>query len=171
VSFRIFKLGLALVVAAAVGVAAVRLLGDDEEGSEAQGGTGPVSQGPIRFLFDDSYAPRERVDVRIENVGTRPYRYVATRYAACFLRYFDSSGREFKIPPGTHCDIISPGTIKPGEVRKLFTWRLNECVKDRWGCVKSRPLPPGTYVVRGSFRPEGGGRRARPEATFRIVAP
>jgi hypothetical protein len=171
VKFRIIKVGLALVVATAVGVVAVRLLGEDEDESERQGGTSPVSQGPIRFLFDDSYAPRARVDVKIENVGTRGYRYVDTQYAACFLRYFDSSGREFKIPPGTHCDIISPATIEPGEVRTLFTWRLNECVKDRWGCVKSRPLPPGTYTVRGSFRPMGGGMRARPEATVRIVAP
>ena len=91
-------------------------------------------------------------------------------YQACFLSYFDSSRRHFIIPPGTHCDILSEETIRPGERRKLFTWRLDECLKDQWGCVRSRPLPPGTYTIKGRFEPKEGGRSAGAESTFEIVA-
>lgn len=44
----------------------------------------------------------------------------AQSYAACSLRYFDGDGRRFIIPPGTHCDIISHGTINPGQTKPLF---------------------------------------------------
>jgi hypothetical protein len=55
---------------------------------------------PIRLRLDDTYTAGETIDVTIENVGTRAYVFQA-EYQACFLSYFDSSGREFKIPPGT----------------------------------------------------------------------
>ena len=105
----------------------------------------------------------------VENVGTRAYLF-ELYYQACSLRYFDSFGRRFIIPPGTHCDLLSAETIRPGERRKLFTWRLDECVKDRWGCVKMRALPPGTYTVKGRFKPKAGGTPALAETTFTIVA-
>ena len=41
--------------------------------------------------------------------------------------------------------------IKPGETATLFEWDLSECIEDQWGCVKSQPLPPGTYTIRGAF--------------------
>ena len=126
------------------------------------------STGPIRFVLADRYAVGERVDVLIENVGTRPYLFQAY-YQACFLRYSDSSGRRFIIPPGTHCDLLAEEPIRPGERKKLFTWRLDECVKDRWGCVKSRALPPGTYTIKGRFEPRADGETARASTTFTIV--
>lgn len=127
------------------------------------------SAGPIRFVLADRYAVGETVDIAIENVGTRRFVY-QSYYQACLLRYFDSTGRRFIIPPGTHCDLLSEETIEPGERKKLFTWRLDECVKDNWGCVKSRRLPPGTYTIRGRFEPRAAGPPALAETTFTIVA-
>jgi hypothetical protein len=166
---RIGKLALLVLAAAAVVTGLVLLTGDGDGDGSSVGPPTPESSGPIRFVLDDEYALRERVAVTIENLGTHTYRHIDTSYAACYLRYFDSSGREFKVPPGTHCDIIVYAELKPGETARLFTWRLDECVKDRWGCVKRRPLPPGTYVIRGRFKAIDGGPPARPEATFRIV--
>jgi hypothetical protein len=127
------------------------------------------SFGPIRFVLADRYPAGETVNVRIENVGRRAFLF-QLYYRACFLKYFDPSGRRFIIPPGTHCDILAEETIKPGETKRLFTWKLDECVKDRWGCVKSRALPPDTYTIKGRFKPTGAGRPAWAETTFTIVA-
>ena len=127
------------------------------------------SAGPIRFVLAERYVVGETVDVAIENVGTKRFVYQAY-YQACLLRYVDSAGRRFIIPPGTHCDLLSEETIELGERKKLFTWRLDECLKDNWGCVKSRRLPPGTYTIRGRFEPRPAGTPVRAEATFTIVA-
>ncbi len=126
-----------------------------------------VKQSDIRFLVHDAQVG-DRVNVRIENVGDITYRYQSI-YQACFLSYFDSRGREFVIPPGTHCDILSEATIRPGETKQLFKWDLDECVKNNWGCVKSRPLDPGSYTIRGRFRPARRGPAARAEVTFSIA--
>lgn len=135
--------------------------------------TGPAeserSGGPIRFLLSDRYTAGETIDVVIENVGPKAYVFQSF-YQACFLSYFDSSGRRFIIPPGTHCDMLAEETIRPGERRKLFSWSLDECIKDQWGCAKSRPLPPGAYTIKGRFKPKAAGPPARVETTFRIVA-
>jgi hypothetical protein len=124
--------------------------------------------GPIRFVLSDRYRAGDSVDVVIENAGRTVYVFQSF-YQACFLSYFDSSGRRFIIPPGTHCDLRAWETIGPGEREKLFRWSLDECVKDDWGCVESRPLPPGVYTIKGRFRPKGSGMPAQAEATFRIV--
>ncbi len=124
---------------------------------------------PIRFVLSDSYEAGETVAVAIENIGRKAYVF-QSYYQACFLSYFDSKGRRFIIPPGTHCDLLAEETIRPGEHKKLFTWKLDECVKDDWGCVKSRPLAPGTYTVKGLFKPKFDGPRALAETTFSIVA-
>jgi hypothetical protein len=169
-----------LVLAGGLGGALASMRGGDErsaglpESRESSGAsTKPArSRGstvPIRFVLGDRYAAGRTIDVAIENVGTRPYLFQPF-YQACFLRYFDSSGRRFIIPPGTHCDILGEETIKPGERKKLFTWSLDECVKDEWGCLESRPLPPGTYTIKGRFKPRAGGTPVRAETTFRIVA-
>ena len=125
--------------------------------------------GPIRFILGDRYASGETIEVVIENVGPRAYMFESA-YQACYLSYFESAGRRFIIPPGTHCDIFAEERIGPGERKKLFSWSLDECVKDRRGCVESRPLPPGAYTIKGRFMPAAGGRPARVETTFRIVA-
>jgi hypothetical protein len=124
--------------------------------------------GPIRFILGDRYASGETIDVVIENVGPKAFMFESF-YQACYLSYFDSSGRRFIIPPGTHCDLFAEERIRPGERKKLFSWSLDECVKDRWGCVESRPLPPGAYTIKGRFMPAAGGRPARVKTTFRIV--
>jgi hypothetical protein len=54
--------------------------------------------------------------------------------------------------------------------KKLFRWDLDECVNDNWGCVKSRPLGPGTYTIKGRFKPKVAGPWARAETVFTIVA-
>jgi hypothetical protein len=124
---------------------------------------------PVRFVLSDRYKAGEKINVAIENIGTRAYVYQAY-YQACFLSYFDSSGRRFIIPPGTHCDLLAKETIRPGERKKLFSWKLDECVKDNWGCVESRPLAPGRYTVKGIFKPKLAGPGVRVETTFTIVA-
>ncbi|MGH3038153.1 MAG: hypothetical protein ACRDLZ_01905 [Gaiellaceae bacterium] len=120
-------------------------------------------------MLADRYVVGETVDVLIENVGKKAYLF-QWPYQACFLRYFDSSGRRFIIPPGTHCDLRSEEPIRPGERQKLFTWSLDECVKDDWGCVESRPLSPGTYTIKGRFEPDAAGKPALVETTLTIVA-
>jgi hypothetical protein len=125
--------------------------------------------GPIRFVLTDPYAAGETIDVVIENVGPKAYMFESF-YQACFLSYFDSSGRRFIIPPGTHCDLLAEEPIRPGERKKLFSWNLDECVQDEWGCTKSRPLPPGAYTIKGRFMPAAGGWPARVETTFRIAS-
>ena len=153
--------------------------GDEEQGagvSTRQEGrattTAPAESesngGPIRFIFGDRYASGETIDVVIENVGPRAYMFESF-YQACYLSYFDSSGRRFIIPPGTHCDLLAEERIRPGERKELFSWSLDECVKDQWGCVESRLLPPGAYTIKGRFMPAAGGRAARVKTTFRIV--
>jgi hypothetical protein len=123
---------------------------------------------PIRFVLGDRYVVGETIDVVIENVGPRAYMFESF-YQACYLSYFDSSGRRFIIPPGTHCDLLAEERIRPGERKKLFSWSLDECVKDDWGCMESRPLAPGTYTIKGRLMPATGGRPARVKTTFRIV--
>jgi hypothetical protein len=129
---------------------------------------GSEASGPIRFVLGERYRAGETIEVVIENVGRKAYVF-EFYYQACFLSFFDSSGRRFIVPPGTHCDLRAKEPIRPGERKKLFRWRLDECVKDEWGCVESRPLPPGVYTIKGRFKPKGGGTPARVEARFRIV--
>ena len=90
-------------------------------------------------------------------------------YAACRLHYFDGDGQRFIIPPGTHCDLIAYGTIKPGETKSLFKWKLDECVKDAWGCVRSKPLSPGTYTITGAFKRENSGNSASASGSFELL--
>jgi hypothetical protein len=177
---RRLLIALLLVLLAGGSLAALLALrGGDEErsagGSTSQTGgastaTPEPENGtvPIRFVLNDSYEAGETVAVAIENIGTKAYVF-QSYYQACSLSYFDSKGRPFIIPPGTHCDLLAEETIRPGERKKLFTWKLDECVKDAWGCVKSRPLAPGTYTIKGLFKPKFAGPRAHVETTFRIV--
>jgi len=125
----------------------------------------------IQFVLDNTYRVGELIQVKIQNVGQVPYFYNRA-FTACELSYFDASGRKFLIPPGTHCDLIEYVEIKPGEIATLFEWDLSECIEDQWGCVKSQPLPTGTYTIRGTFHtnttPEGGSA-AIAEATIEII--
>jgi hypothetical protein len=139
-----------------------------QEGSAATTAPSETNDLPIRFVLGDRYAVGETIDVVIENVGPRAYMFESA-YQACYLSYFDSSGRRFIIPPGTHCDLFAEERIRPGERKKLFSWSLDECVKDQRGCVESRPLPPGAYTIKGRFMPAADGRAARVKKTFRIV--
>jgi hypothetical protein len=135
------------------------------------------AEAPLQFLLEDRYEVGEKIRVRLRNDGRHPYIY-NTAYEACDMRYFDESGSRFIIPPGTHCDIIANQTIESGETVTLFEWKLEECVKDRWGCVKAKPLEPGTYRIVGRFPPgksnkgvgTATGRPVRVEAVFEIVA-
>jgi hypothetical protein len=171
---------LALVAGGSVGALLASRSGDEARNagtSERQEGrattTAPAESEsndlPIRFVLSDRYAVGETIDVLIENVGPRAYMFESA-YQACYLSYFDSSGRRFIIPPGTHCDLYAEQRIRPGERKKLFSWSLDECVKDRWGCVESRLLPPGVYTIKGRFMPATGGRPVRVKTTLRIVA-
>jgi hypothetical protein len=135
---------------------------------------GTSSAGPIQFVLGDTYSVGETAHVQIENVGDRSFRYrlsVSRRdqYAACPLHYSDGNGREFIIPPGTHCAIVTYGTIKPGETKPLFNWKLDECVKDAWGCVRSKPLSPGTYTITGLFKSENAQNSVRASGSFELL--
>ena len=125
--------------------------------------------GPIRLELDQTLRQGQTAAIRIANSGNRAYLYEAF-YPACYnLKFFDSAHREFTIPPGTHCDLISRLEVRPGEERTLLSWRLDECVKDNWGCVKSERLPPGIYRLEGTFRRSDGGAVARPMIEFQIL--
>lgn len=125
-------------------------------------------EGLLEFVLDNRYEVGEKISVGLRNNGVRAYIYNEA-YEACDMRYFDESGRRFIIPPGTHCDIIANVEIKPGETVTLFEWKLNECVKDKWGCVKAQRLDPGTYRIVGRFRPARGGKSVRVQGTFEIA--
>jgi len=43
-------------------------------------------------------------------------------------------------------------------------------VKDKWGCIRSRSLPTGTYTIEGRFRPVAGGPPVQAVTAFEIVA-
>lgn len=131
-------------------------------------GDAPV-RGAIRFVLERTYQVGERVVVRIVNEGSHPYRYNSTGYEACNLTYRDEKGRPFIIPPGTHCDLVLMKDILPGETVTLFKWDLDECLKDRWGCVTEAPLEPGTYTIEGRFRSSDGSPPAQAESSFEIV--
>jgi hypothetical protein len=139
--------------------------------------TSTAAEAPLQFVLQDRFEVGEKIRVRLRSGGRRPYVYNIA-YEACDMRYFDESGRRFIIPPGTHCDIIANRTIQPGETVTLFKWRLEECVRDRWGCIKAEPLEPGTYRIVGRFPPgkiKNGvgtptGRPVRVEAVFEIAA-
>ena len=133
-----------------------------------------ASGSDIEFVLDDTYRVGEQVEVKIQNVGNATYVFNPL-YQACGMSYTDASGREFIIPPGTHCDLVVFEEIHPGETRTLFSWGLDECVEDQWGCVKSEPLGPGTYRIRGEFHRPGRGGLADPanktvaETTMTII--
>jgi hypothetical protein len=124
--------------------------------------------GDIRFVLRPDYHVGDVARVRIRNAGRVAYVY-NPYYQACYLTYRTASGRRFRIPPGTHCDLVGRARIGPGEVRELFRWRLDECIKDQWGCVKSRRLPPGRYAISGSFERAGRGKPAVATASFIIA--
>jgi hypothetical protein len=120
-------------------------------------------------VLDGRLSVGQTVQVSIRNVGTRAYLY-EFYYHACFLSYFDSTDRRFIVPAGTHCDIRGKVAIRPGETKRLFTWGLDECVKDLWGCVRGRPLSPGTYTISGRFKAAAGGPAVYAATTFEIEA-
>jgi hypothetical protein len=135
--------------------------------------TGSPTEQPssdIQFVLRDRYPAGHRVPVRITNLGDEAYKY-QTIYQACELEYRDPEGRMFLIPPGTHCDLVTIATIAPGETKLLFKWDLDECTRDEWGCVRSKPLDPGTYTINGSFHGAKGGVPAHAETSFTVTPP
>jgi len=125
--------------------------------------------GDIQFILKPTYKVGEKIEFKIRNIGKIPYSY-NQEYPACDFSYFDSSGREFVIPPATHCDMVVTVEIKPGETKKLFEWDLSECVLDDFGCVKSEPLPAGTYTIEGSFVSDADSDSAtETSATIKII--
>jgi hypothetical protein len=128
-----------------------------------------IATAPLLFVLDDRYHAGESVHVRLQNLSEDTFLY-NSEYQACDMTYRDGSGRRFIIPPGTHCDLISIQKIRPDQTVTLFTWNLDECVKDDWGCMKSKPLAPGAYTIAGDFKRKGGGDPVAVQATFEIVA-
>ncbi len=92
-------------------------------------------------------------------------------YEACEMVFRERGGRRFIIPEGTHCDFVLRDEIGPGETVTLFRWDLDECTKDRWGCMRSKDLAPGRYMMRGWFKPKDNGDRISVTENFRIVRP
>jgi hypothetical protein len=167
---------LATALAGLLLAACAGLRGDDGSAEPLAGPTGTPSPtvtgapgGGIAFVLDETYGFMVKIEVRITNRGERAYEYNSTGYEACNLTYRDETGREFIIPPGTHCDLVAIEQIEPGQTATLFEWNLDECVRDNWGCVKSESLKPGTYTIEGRFKAADGGAPAHAEATFEIV--
>jgi hypothetical protein len=61
--------------------------------------------------------------------------------------------------------------LDPGDTISLFTWGLEECLVDNWGCSESEALPPGRYRLSGTFRATPAGTPARVAGTITIVEP
>jgi len=135
-----------------------------------QPGSGGGNAGSLHFVLDESYTVGQRIKVRLANETDTTYLFNDTGYEACNMTYADQNGREFIIPPGTHCDLVTMVDLPPGATDFLFFWSLDECTRDEWGCVRSRPLDPGTYTISGSFESKDGGERTPVEATFELVA-
>lgn len=146
----------------------------------------PQGEGIVLVLGKEQVQQRafrrgETVTVRLRNETGKPHVW-SRSHEACSMTFGFASGRTFLTPPGTHCDLVSLRVLRPGETVTLFTWRLDECVRDEWGCAESRPLPAGTYTIEGAFYPPttltsgneeflGEDRDARPataRVTFRI---
>ncbi|HUR70044.1 MAG TPA: hypothetical protein VM370_12430, partial [Candidatus Thermoplasmatota archaeon] len=107
--------------------------------------------GDIRILLDNAtLRAGEAVAVRVQNVGNGTYAY-NPYYEACGWRYYDDQARPFRIPPGTHCDLMGEQPIAPGATVDAFHWSLDECVIDLWGCGSAAPLAPGVYHIRARF--------------------
>jgi hypothetical protein len=121
----------------------------------------------IEFVFEDSYVAGEKIEVRVKNLSGRTYIF-DSYFQACELQYFDASGRVFKVPPGTHCDIRAEDEIRPGQTVTLFEWRLDECTYDDWGCRASESLPPGEYTISGDFMAKGSESTTFARGTFTI---
>lgn len=128
----------------------------------------PSSGGPLSFVLRPVYEKGTSIQVKLRNDGDVGFEYNPD-YEACFMTYLDEGGREFLVPEGTHCDLISVAVVEPGDTATLFRWDLDECTKDEWGCQRDKPLPPGSYTIKGRFRPEGGGDKVRVQATFEIT--
>lgn len=123
----------------------------------------------IQFILKPTYKVGEKVEFKMHNAGKISYSY-NEKYPACDLSYFDSAGREFIIPQGTHCDMVVTVEIQPGETKPLFDWDLRECVQDDFGCAKSEPLPEGTYTIKGTFVSESdGGISTEASTTIKII--
>lgn len=129
--------------------------------------SGSTARRPLRFLVDTPLLAGGETRVRLRNRGDESYVY-NSYYQACYMTFRVRSGRRFIIPEGTHCDLVDRPEIAPGETVTLFRWDLDECIEDNWGCTKARDLPPGRYVMKGSFKPADGGDRVRAVRRFRI---
>ena len=123
---------------------------------------------PLRFVLDRPLHEGGKTRVRLRNRGDVGYIY-NPYYEACDMIYLElPSRREFLVPEGTHCDMVVDEEVAPGETVTLFRWDLDECIEDNWGCMKARDLKPGRYLMRGWFRPKGGGDEVRVTERFRI---
>jgi len=125
-------------------------------GAVAFAGPPTPETGDIQFILKPTYKVGEKIEFKVRNIGKVSYAY-NQKYPACDFSYFDSDGREFVIPPATHCDQIVTVTIKPGETKKLFEWDGSECLLDDFGCAKSETLPAGTYTIEGTFASDPDG--------------
>lgn len=121
----------------------------------------------ILFVLEKEYKAGQTVDVKIINRGSSIYLYRES-FAACDLSYYDESGRKFIIPPGTHCDLLNMKEIRPGQTVTLFKWQLDECTRDEFGCQEKRALPPGRYIIKGSFK-TNNEEVSNAEQSFKIV--
>lgn len=134
----------------------------------AGGETTRAAREPLRFVLDKPLEEGGKTRVRLRNTGDVSYIYNPF-YEACEMVYRElPSRRKFIIPEGTHCDLVAREEVKPGDTVTLFRWDLDECIEDNWGCTKARDLKRGRYVMKGWFRPKGGGDRVTVREVFRI---
>lgn len=136
--------------------------------------TATPGEADIVFVLRDRYRAGEALEVKIFNRSESNRYYYQAQYPACYnLKFFDSTSEsrpypevtavagtrpprmllpgQFVVPEGTHCDLIWEKELAPGGEAVLFTWDLDRCVKDRWGCIGSAMLSPGEYRIEGEF--------------------
>jgi hypothetical protein len=167
---NVTRMAVALMATTLLATACIQTREENSAAPTAKNSISPTPQrdSPLEFVLDEEYQAGTRIAVKLRNTSSRSYVYNPF-YEACDMAFFDSSGRRFIIPPGTHCDLVARERITPGDTVTLFRWRLTECLKDEWGCAKAEPLSEGVYTMRGWFRDARGGKRVVVEEGFRVV--
>ena len=121
----------------------------------------------IVFLLSDDYLVGETVPVEIMNTGKISYR-VRSVQPACDLEFFDDqSGGKFYIPENWKCGPYREEELKPGDVKTLFTWNLDECFS--FDCFPIRPLEAGNYTIKGIIYSKDGTFQIPLEKTIKIT--
>lgn len=123
----------------------------------------------IIFMLNESYKTGDKIEIKIKNIGNISYINKALN-APCALTYINPQGEVFFPPEAISCDVFSGDEIQPNEIVSEFKFSLKECVEQEiWRCLKSQPLAPGEYTIRGIFTSKDRKTDVLVEAQIAVV--